>query len=123
MVITPPLLPDILTTPVKPADMDRTLSGVPVTDDVIEYTLACALALSPPDIRAYLREHIMRTAGAQSRKVFGGDRVYIGKRTSDASSTRNDNIKRDYWQRGERIALLERRYGLGKTRLWEIIKS
>lgn len=99
------------------------LQAVPVGEDVIEYTIACALALSPPEIRAEVRAHIAQHASQQVRAVFGGDRMYISKRAGEGNSTRNAEIKRDYWQRGEHIPLLERRYGLGKTRLWEIIKS
>lgn len=101
----------------------RVLDAVPVIDDVIEYTIACALALSPPDIRAEVRAHIARHASGQARRVFGGDRVYISRRLGEGTSERNAAIKRDYWQGGEHIPLLERRYGLSSSHLWRIIKS
>jgi len=99
------------------------LQSVPVTEDVIEYTLACALALSPPEMRADIRAHIALHASAQVRRVFGGDRMYISQRAGEGKSSRNANIKRDYWQLGEHIPLLERRYGLSTRQLWYIIKS
>ena len=99
------------------------LQSVPVTEDVIEYTIACALALSPPAMRAELRTHIAQHASQQARRVFGGDRMYISKRAGEGKSTRNADIKRDYWQRGEHIPLLERRYGLSARQIWYIIKS
>lgn len=123
--------PDLLTdqadptapvTLVPPPAPGKALAAVPVTEDIIEYTLACALALSPPDVRAYLRQHVASQVSGQARKVFGGDRIYIGKSIGDSVSDRNEAIKRD-WQRGERYSLLERRYKLGKTRLWQIINS
>jgi hypothetical protein len=101
----------------------RALEAVPVVDDVVEYTIACALALSPPELRADVRDLIAQHASVQVRRVFGGDRPYISRRLGEGTSQRNAAIKRDYWQRGEHIPLLERRYGLCKSRLWEIIKS
>lgn len=99
------------------------LQSVPVSEDVIEYTIACALALSPPEMRAEIRAHIALHASQQVRRVFGGDRMYISQRAGEGKSTRNAAIKRDYWQRGEHIPLLERRYGLSVRQLWYIIKS
>jgi Mor family transcriptional regulator len=101
----------------------RVLELVPVIDDVIEYTIACALALSPPDVRAEVRAHIAQHASGQARRIFGGDRVYISRRLGEGTSQRNAAIKRDYWQKGEHIPLLERRYGLSSSHLWRIIKS
>lgn len=104
-------------------DPAHLLAAVPVTEDVIEYTIACALALSPPELRSQLREHIAQHASAQARRIFGGDRLYISRKAGEGSSARNAAIKRDYWQNGEHIPLLERRYGLKARQLWYIIKS
>jgi Mor family transcriptional regulator len=104
------------------AQITRTLSLVPVTEDVIEYTIACALALSPPEIRAELRAHIALHASQQARRIFGGDRLYIGLKVGEGNSARNAQIKRDYLA-GEHIPLLERRYKLSPAHLWRIIKS
>ncbi len=98
------------------------LASVPITDDVVEYTIACALALSPPDMRADIRQRFAEQTSKQVRRVFGRDRVYIGVRAGEGNSARNAAIKRDYLA-GEHIPLLERRYGLKRSRLWEIIKS
>ena len=105
-----------------PAQASRALAAVPVTEDVIEYTIACALALSPPDMRAELRAHIALHTSQQARRIFGGDRMYISRKVGEGHSARNAQIKRDYLA-GEHIPLLERRYTLSKSRLWEIIKS
>jgi Mor family transcriptional regulator len=104
------------------SDTTATLAAVALTDDVIEYTIACALALSPPELRAELRQHIALHASKQARKVFGGDRVYISIKAGEGHSNRNAAIKRDYLA-GEHMHLLERRYGIKRTRLFEIIKS
>jgi hypothetical protein len=109
--------------PLTSAQAAAILARVPVTEDVIEYTIACALALSPPPLRSELRTLIATRASVQSRKIFGGDRVYINRRLGEGSSERNAAIKRDYWERGEHIPLLERRYSLSASHLWRIIKS
>lgn len=98
------------------------LADVPNSDDVVEYTLRCVLAMAP-QLSEAIRQSIQRAASAKVREMFGGDRVYISRRAGEGTSQRNAQIKADYWQRGERIPLLERRYGLKKTQLWEIIKS
>lgn len=101
---------------IKPAPTDA-LASIAHSDDVIEYTLACVLAMAPQ-----LSAAIVQQASAQVREVFGGDRVYISRRAGEGTSARNAQIKRDYLA-GEHIPLLERRYGLKRSRLWEIIKS
>jgi Mor family transcriptional regulator len=103
-------------------DTEALLAAVTLTDDVIEYTIACALALSPPELRAELRQYMALHASKQARRVFGGDRVYIAIRAGEGHSSRNAAIKRDYLA-GEHLNLLERRYGIKRSRLWEIIKS
>ena len=75
------------------------------------------------EIRKELRDHIAKHASGQARRVFGGDRVYISRRLGEGTSERNAAIKRDYWQGGEHIPLLERRYGLSSSHIWRIIKS
>lgn len=108
--------------PATQHDIEATLAAVCVTDDVIEYTIACALALSPPELRAELRQHIATQASKQARRVFGGDRVYISIRAGEGHSSRNETIKREYLS-GEHIPLLERRHKLSRARIWQIIKS
>ena len=93
------------------------LQQVAVTDDVVQYTLACVLAMAPQ-----LNEAILLHASARVREVFGGDRVYISRRAGEGTSARNAQIKRDYLA-GEHIPLLERRYGLSRARIWQIIKA
>lgn len=90
----------------------------PNPNDIIDDILRMVVAMAP-GFSAALAAQVEK----QARNQWGGDRPYIGKRSGSGTSTRNASIKRDYWQCGERIALLERRYGLSKARLWEIIKS
>lgn len=105
-----------------PDERHEVLASIPLTEDVIEYTIACTLALAPPEVPPDLRQNIALKTSQQVRRVFGGDRVYISIRAGEGHSSRNQAIKRDYLA-GEHIHLLERRYGLKRTRIWEIIKS
>ena len=91
---------------------------IPNDNDIISDVLSLVISMAP-GFSAALAAQVDR----ETRERWGGDRPYISKRAGEGNSTRNAEIKRDYWQRGEHIPLLERRYGLGKTRLWEIIKS
>ena len=85
-----------------------------IIDDILRRVISMA-----PGFSAALAKQVDKEARAQ----WGGDRPYISLRRGGGTSARNASIKRDYWQNGEHIPLLERRYSLSKTRLWEIIKS
>ena len=98
-------------------DPAEALAAVPHTDDVIEYAMRCVLALAPQ-----LNQAVIDAAARQVRGTFGGDRAYIGKKQGEGRSARNEAIRRDH-ENGERIPLLMRRYGLGRTQLHEIIKG
>jgi Mor family transcriptional regulator len=100
-------------------DPHAALSAVPVCEDVVEYTLRCALALAP-QLSAAVRQSIQASASQQVRGVFGGDRAYISHRQGEGRYARNAQIRRDY-KGGERIALLQRRYNLSAARIWQII--
>ncbi len=91
------------------------LDKIEHTDDVVEYTLRCVLALAPT-----LSEAVTRAAEAHVRQMFGGDEVWVSKRRDIA--TRNSNILRDYLT-GERISLLSRRYGLSERHVLRVIKQ
>jgi Mor family transcriptional regulator len=93
------------------------IAEVPYTDDVVEYTLRCVLALAPQ-----LTEAIRQNVNNQVRSVFGGERAYISRRPGEGRFARNAQIRRDY-KAGERIPLLQRRYGLSPARLWQIINE
>lgn len=87
-------------------------------EDIVVDILRMVIAMAPTFSQA-LAGQVER----QVKEKWGGDRPYIPRPRSAATySARNDAIRRDYIA-GERIGLLERRYGLKKTRLWEIIKS
>lgn len=85
-------------------------------NDLIDDILMRVIALTPGFSAA-----VAAQVASETRDRWGGDRVYI-QRKGDTLSSRNASIKRDH-AAGERIPLLERRYGLSKARLWQIIQS
>ena len=99
------------------AGITQRLAAVPVTDDVVAYTLACILALSPRTSAA-----MVSTVERQVRDVFGGDEVWVASAAAQLRADRDQKIKRDYLA-GERLDLLQRRYRLSKRRLLQIVKS
>lgn len=94
-------------------DTDYTPNENDIIDDILRRVIALA-----PSFSAAIAAQIE----AEARKQWGGDRPYIGKRSGMGTSARNAAIKRDYLN-GEHFHLMERRYGLGRSRLNEIIKS
>ena len=86
-------------------------------NDIIHDILATVIAMAP-DFSAAIAKQVDK----QVRAKWAGDRPYIASRAGEGSSQRNAQIKADYL-RGERIALLERRYKVSRSRLWQIIKS
>ena len=109
--------------PIKPVtDLLATQSSFeepyqPSENDIIDDLLCRVIALAPA-FSAALAAQVDKDV----RSKWGGDRVYIGSRSGRGASARNANIKRDYMN-GEHFDLLERRYGLSRSRLCEIIKS
>lgn len=103
----------------QPAQAD--LDQIPHSDDVVEYTLRCVLALAP-GLTTAIQAQIKASACQQVREVFGGERVYITRRAGEGRSDRNAQIRRDYLA-GERIPLLERRYSLSARQIWNVIKT
>lgn len=99
------------------ADAAQRLAAVPVTDDVVAYTLACLLALAPRTSAA-----MVQTVERQVRDVFGGDEVWVASAAAQLRADRDQKIRRDYLA-GERLELLQRRYSLSKRRLLQIVKS
>ena len=98
-------------------DVMQRLAAVPVTDDVVAYTLACILALAPRTSAA-----MVTTVERQVRDVFGGDEVWVASAAAQLRAERDHKIRRDYLA-GERLGLLQRRYSLSKRRLLQIVKS
>lgn len=86
-------------------------------DDFVCDVLAIVAALVP----GLLPEQVSQ-ADAAVRERWGGDRPYIAKRIGQGRSDRNAAIRRDYLH-GESFDLLERRYGLCKRRLIQIVKA
>ena len=110
------LVPEVVPE-VAPHDARQALAAVPTSDDVVDYLLRCVLALAPG-----LSEAVARQAEAQVRGTFGGARVYVGRRTGEGTAARNAAIRRDH-RAGERMELLERRYGLSRQHLWRIVNE
>lgn len=98
-------------------DALKRLAQVPVCDDIVEYTLACVLALAPRTSAA-----IKAAVESQVRETFGGDEVWISKGAAQQRQERDAQLKRDYLA-GERVELLMRRYQLNRRRVFQIIKS
>lgn len=87
------------------------------TDDFVDDVLRVIRALVPE-----MSTEQAHQAASAVRDRWGGDRPYIARRAGDGRSMRNDAIRRDYL-RGERFELLERRYGLTRRRLIQIVKG
>lgn len=102
--------------PIKPEAQAR-LDAVPLTNDVVTYTMACWLAMSPRTSAA-----TAQAVERQVREVFGGDEVWIANGIAKQRRERDQQIKQSY-QDGERLELLVRRFGLTKRRLFQIVKS
>lgn len=86
--------------------------------DIVADTLRIVMELAPAFSAA-----VAARADALVRERWGGDRVYIARRRGEVQrSDRNAAIVRDYLA-GERLGLLERRYGLSQRRLLQIIKT
>lgn len=86
-------------------------------NDIIDDILARVISMAPGFSTALARQ-----ISAEAREQWGGDRPYIARKPGQGTSARNEAIKRDY-ALGERMPLLERRYKLKRSRLWEIINS
>lgn len=93
------------------------LASVEHTDDVVEFTLRCVLAMSPT-----ISEAVAHAADRYVREVFGGSRAYIAAKAGEGTSARNQAIRRDYLL-GERISLLARRYGVSERQVIRIVKG
>ncbi len=103
---------------------------VAAPDDLIDDVLEAVLQMAP-DFCAALVKHrdelqaLALKVSEQKHNEYAGERCYIAK-TPEASrrerSRRNAAILRDH-EAGERMMLLERRYGLSRQALWKIINS
>lgn len=86
-------------------------------DDFVDDVLALVVRMVP----GMTPDHAAQAAQAV-RERWGGDRPFIARRAGEGRSGRNEQIRRDYL-RGERLALLERRYGLSQRHLIRIVKG
>lgn len=89
----------------------------PVTDDIVQDMLSLVMSLAPNFTQALADQ-----VDAQVRERWGGDEPYIARRRGEGRSARNAAIRRDYLA-GERLGLLERRYGLSERQLLRIVKT
>jgi Mor family transcriptional regulator len=103
---------------------------VAAPDDLIDDILETVLQMAPAFCAA-LTEHrdqlqaLAVKVSQQKHHEYAGERVYVPSTTEAARrerGTRNAAILRDH-QAGERMMLLERRYGLSRVALWKIINS
>lgn len=99
------------------ADLKQRLAEVPVTHDIVTYTLECVQRLAPRT-----SAEVVAAVERQVRETYGGEVKRISNGYGTVREERDAQIKRDYLA-GERMALLERRYELTKRRLFQIIKS
>jgi Mor family transcriptional regulator len=90
---------------------------VPDENDAVADFLAIVLEIWPE-----LEPEKLRQAEAQFRERWGGDRPYIGRRSGQGRSGRNDAIRREH-QAGERVPYLARRYQLTERRILQIISE
>jgi Mor family transcriptional regulator len=89
----------------------------PDENDIVADMLRVILSMAP----AFSAELAAR-AEAQMRDRWGGDNVYISRRSGEGRSARNQAILRDH-RNGERVPLLSRRYSLTERRILQILKS
>lgn len=106
-----------MVTKATPKTDTSALASVEPTDDVVEFTLRCVLAIAPG-----LNEAIAQAADRHVREMFGGSRAYIARKAGEGTSARNAAIRRDYLV-GERINLLSRRYGVSERQVLRIIRG
>jgi hypothetical protein len=97
-------------------------NSVPVTEDVVNYAIGCVLAISSTEIEEEIRQRITQSASQQTRLVYGGERMYIPLKKGGSDEIRNAKIRNEH-QAGESAAKLQKRYGLSKSRIWQIIKE
>ena len=93
--------------PFVPADND-------LIDDVLRRVIEMAPAFSAA-LAAQISKEVRREWAGESVRV-----CYIKSEARAYKSRRDEAIKRD-WQRGERLPLLERRYGISERRIRQIL--
>lgn len=89
-------------------------------DDIIDDVLRLVIEMAPgfsAALAKQIAQQVRHEWAGETSRIF-----YVARRDDDVRSRRNEAIKRDYLA-GERLGLLERRYGLSKRRLLQIIKS
>lgn len=110
-----------VTPPVRQQNPQQALIGlealrcVEPSDDVVEYTMRCIAAMTPR-----LEAGILEAAEQHVREQFGGERVYVGKRSGQGLVERNAEIRRLH-QRGERVQFLARKFNLSRFRVHAIL--
>ncbi|SFQ41465.1 Mor transcription activator family protein [Variovorax sp. OK605] len=72
--------------------------------------------------RGELTPELLKGVETSVRADWGGDRVFIAKRSGEGHNNRNSRIFRDYLA-GERVKLLSRRYELSERQVLRIIKA
>ena len=97
---------------------------VPSEESIIDDVLAAMIEAAGPEVRPKLAA-VAHQVSQQKHHEWLGERVYVSgarKAASQEISNRNAAIKRDH-QRGERVPLLMRRYGLSRRRIEQILSG
>jgi Mor family transcriptional regulator len=103
--------------PIRPSHPPDEEPYIAEPNDIIGDVLRIVISMAPEFSHALARQ-----IDAQARAAWGGDKIYIDKHSADSYSSRNAAIVRDYLA-GERIAYLERKYGLSRAHIHRILKS
>lgn len=91
------------------------LHAVKHTENVVEYTLRCVLALAPN-----FEKSLIDAINKQVDKEFGGTLSYHPAPPNEAIKRRNDEIAMLY-AKGERIAYLSRKFKISSRHISRIL--
>ena len=111
-----------------PASTDATAKFEPADESIIDDVLAAMIDMAGQGADTTVRQRLTQAAqrvSQQKHHEWAGERVYVArnKQAMQANiSSRNAAIQRDH-QRGERVPLLMRRYGLTRRRIEQILNA
>jgi Mor family transcriptional regulator len=88
----------------------------PTDNDIIDDIFAAVIDLAPA-----FKEKLLQLK-REKRDAWAGDRPFIARRDGEGRSQRNEAIVRDYL-RGERVALLSRRYEITERHVLRVLKA
>lgn len=114
----------VTTTKTKAVPAAHALSAAPAAQaeftpregDIIDDILRRVLEMAPSFSAA-----IAKKISQETRHDWNGDRPYISQDGGQEYKTQRDQRMLKDWQRGERIPLLVRRYGISERRVRQIL--